>query len=149
MVMSDGQDPDVFINEIHHPRDELVETGKVINDDCQLDIVLEGLTDDYLQIKYNAKADGNLTLAKAIYTIRNMHANRIAKHRSSRKQRRRESAMVTTFNKKRKCHVGNKTGHWARDCYHRKSSMKYTNKASKKWCSLHKTHLNDNYECPS
>ena len=57
MVMSDGQDPDVFINEIYHLRDELVEMGEVINDHSLVDIVLEGLTDNSLQIKYNAEAD--------------------------------------------------------------------------------------------
>ena len=149
MVMSDGQDPDVFINEIYHLRDELVEIGEVINDDSPLDIVLEGLTDDYLQIKYNAEADDSFTLDNAIYTMLNMHANRIAKHGPSKNQKGRESAMVSTFNKGEKCHVCNKTGHWARYCYHRKSSMNDTNKASKKWCSLHKIHLYDNPECRS
>ena len=70
----------------------------------------------------------------------------VTKHGPLRKQKGRESAMVTTFNKKGKCHACNKTGHWARDCYHRKSSMKDTNKASKRWCSLHKRHLHDNSE---
>ena len=65
-VMSDGQDPDVFINEMYHLRDELVEMGEVINDDSLPDIVLEGLTDDYLQIKYNTEADDSFTLDKAI-----------------------------------------------------------------------------------
>ena len=147
MVMFDGLDPDVFVNEIYHLRDELVEMGEVINDDSLLDIVLEGLRDDYLQIKYNAEADDSFTLDKAIYTMRNMHANRLAKHGPSRKQKGRESAMVSTFNTRGKCHVCNKTGHWAKDCYHRKSSMKDTNKASKKWCSLNKTHLYDTSEC--
>ena len=123
--------------------------GEVINDHNPLDIFLEGLTDDYLQIKYNAEADDSSTLDKAIYTMRNIHANRIAKHGPSRKQKGRESAMVTTFNKKGTCHVCNKTGHWARDCHQRKSSMKYTSKASKKWCSLHKPHLHVNSECRS
>ena len=31
--------------------------GEVINGDSLLDIVLEGLTGDYLQITYNAEAD--------------------------------------------------------------------------------------------
>ena len=66
MVMSDGQDPDVFINEIYDLRDELLEMGEVINDDSLPDIVLEGLTDDYLQIKYNTEADDSFTLDKAI-----------------------------------------------------------------------------------
>ena len=93
--MSDGQDPDVFINEMYHLRDELVEMGEVINDDSLPDIVLEGLTDDYLQIKYNAEAHDSFMLDDAIYAMRNMHANRIAKHGPSRKQKGRESAMVT------------------------------------------------------
>ena len=50
MVMSDGQEPDVFINEIDHSRDELVELGGVINDDSVVDIVLEGrLSSDQVQ----------------------------------------------------------------------------------------------------
>ena len=39
MQTSDGQDPDVFINEIYHLRYELVEMGEVINDDSLLHIV--------------------------------------------------------------------------------------------------------------
>ena len=50
MVMSDGQEPDVFINDIDHSRDELVEIGGVINDDSVVDIVLEGrLSSDQVQ----------------------------------------------------------------------------------------------------
>ena len=51
---------------MYHLRDELVEMGEVINDDSLPDIVLEGLTDDYLQIKYNTEADDSFTLDKAI-----------------------------------------------------------------------------------
>ena len=36
MVMSDGQDLDVFIKEIYQLRDDLVEMGEVINDDSLL-----------------------------------------------------------------------------------------------------------------
>ena len=50
MVMTDGQDPNAFINEVYYLRDELVDMGEVFNDDSILDIVLEGLTDEYLQI---------------------------------------------------------------------------------------------------
>lgn len=49
-----NQDPDVFVNGIDHVRDGLVEMGEVINDESLLDIVLEGLTDDYFQIYSSA-----------------------------------------------------------------------------------------------
>ena len=46
MVMSEGQDPDIFLStRENHARDELVYMGEVFNDDSILDIVLEGLTD--------------------------------------------------------------------------------------------------------
>ena len=37
------------LNEIYYFRDELVDMREVFNDDSILDIVLEGLTDEYLQ----------------------------------------------------------------------------------------------------
>ena len=92
MQTSDGQDPDVFINEIYHLRYELVEMGEVINDDSLLDIVLEGLTDDYLQIKYNAEADDSFTLDKTLYTMRNVHANRILRSNKTRAFEKAEGA---------------------------------------------------------
>ena len=50
-----------------------------------LDIVLEVLTNDYLQTKCNAEVDDTFTLESAVYTMRNMHANRRAKNGPSRK----------------------------------------------------------------
>ena len=82
--------------------------GGVTNDDRLPDIVLEVLSGDDLQIKCNAEADDSFTVDKAMYTMRNIHANRTAKHGPSRKKKGRESAMVTTFSKKGKCHVCNK-----------------------------------------
>ena len=50
--------------------------GGVFNDKSILDIVLEGLTDEYLQKKYSAEADDDFTLDRAVITMRNMYANR-------------------------------------------------------------------------
>ena len=50
---------------------------KVFNDDSILDIVLEGLTDEYLQIKYSAEADNDFTFHQAVITMSSMHANRV------------------------------------------------------------------------
>ena len=96
MVMTDGQDPDVFINDVYYLRDELVDMGEVFNDDSILDIVLEGLSDEYLQIKYSAEADDDFTFDRAVITMRNMYANRAMRNGPLRKAKGRESAMVVT-----------------------------------------------------
>ena len=74
--MTNGQDPPVFTNEVYYLRDQLMDMGEVFNDNSVLDIVLEGLTDEYLQIKYSAEADDDFTLDRAVITMRNMYANR-------------------------------------------------------------------------
>ena len=76
--------------------DELVDMGEVFNDDSILDIVLEGLTDEYLQKKYSAEADDDFTLDRAVITMRNMHANRAMRNGPSRKSKGREPATVVT-----------------------------------------------------
>ena len=53
MVMTDRPDPDIFMNEVYYLRVELVDMGEVITHDSILDIVQEGLTDEYLQMKYS------------------------------------------------------------------------------------------------
>ena len=62
MVMTNGQDANIFVNEVYYLRDQLVDMGEVFNDDSMLDIVLVGPTDEYLQKKYSAEADNDLTL---------------------------------------------------------------------------------------
>ena len=69
---------------------------EVFNDDSILDIVLEGLTDEYLQIKYSAEADDDFTLDRAMVTMRNMYANRAMRNGPSRKAKGCESTMVVT-----------------------------------------------------
>ena len=119
MVMSEGQDPDIFINEVNHLRDELVYMGEVFNDDSILDIVLEGLTDDYVQIKYSAEADNDFSLDQAVITMRNMYANRVMRNGPSRKAKGRESAMVTTSTSSAVviCSHCKTTGHRFQNCF--------------------------------
>ena len=74
----------------------MVYMGEVCNDDSILDIVLEGLTDEYLQIKYSAEADDDFTLDRAVITMRNMYANRAIRNGPSPKVKGRESAKVVT-----------------------------------------------------
>ena len=70
--------------------------GEVFNDGSIWDIVLEGLTDEYLEIKYCAKADDDFTLDRAVITMCNMYANRAMRNGPLRKAKGRESAMVVT-----------------------------------------------------
>ena len=94
--MTDGQDPEIFINEAYYSRDELVDMGEVFNDDSIRDIVLEGFTDEYVQIKYISKANNYFTLDRAVITMRNMYANRAMRNGPSRNAKGREFGMVVT-----------------------------------------------------
>ena len=127
MVMADGQDPDVFINEVYYLRDELVDMGEVFNDDSILDIVLERLTDGYLQIKYSAEADDDFTLDRAVITMRNMYANRAMRNGPLRKAKGRDSAIImvvtSTPSAVVTCSHCKNPGHRFQNCFKRKGKM--------------------------
>ena len=153
MVMTDGQDPDVFKKEVYYLRDELVDVGEVSNDDSILDIVLEGLTDEYLQIKYSAEADDDCTLDRAVITMRNMYANRAMRIGPLQKPKGRESAMVVTSTPSAVVTSSHckKPGHRFQSCFKRKGKMpgKKPPPAPRKnsWCSLLNTDRHDNSDC--
>ena len=155
MVMTDGQDPDIFINKVFYLRDELVDMGEVFNDDSILDMVLEGLTDEYLQIKYSAEADDDFTLDRAVIKIRNMYANRAMRNGPLRKAIGRESAMVVTSTPSAvvTCSHCKTPGHRFQNCFKRKGSMSGKKPPPKSgnnsWCSLHNTDRQDNSDCRS
>ena len=60
--------------------------------------MLEELTDEYLQIKYNAEADDDFTLDRAVIIMHTMYANRAMRNGPSRKAKGRESAIVSHVN---------------------------------------------------
>ena len=155
MVMTDGQDPDVFKNEVYYLRDDLVDMGEVFNDDSILDIVLEGLTDEFLQIKYIAEADDDLTLDRAVITMRNLYANRAMQNGPLRKVKGRESAMVVTSTPSAvvTCSHCKKPDHRFQNCFERRGMMsgKKPPPTPRKnsWCRLHNTDRHDNSDCRS
>ncbi|CAM9757870.1 unnamed protein product, partial [Sphacelaria rigidula] len=77
MTMSPGQDPDVFLAKLFQLRDELVHIGEPISCDRLTDIIVEGLTSEYDQVKYNAARDRDLSIGDIETTLRNMYANRL------------------------------------------------------------------------
>ena len=88
-------------------------------------IVLEGLTDDFAQIKYSAEADNDFSLDQAVITMRNMYASQVMHHGPSRKAKGRESAMITTTTSSTvvTCSHCKKAGHQFQNCFARKKSM--------------------------
>ena len=70
--------------------------GEVFSDNIILDTV-EGLTEEYLRIKYTAEADNDKTVGRAVITMHNIDANRDMGSGPSRKEMGRESAMIDTF----------------------------------------------------
>ena len=93
--------------------------GEVFNDNSILDIVLEGLTGEFLQIKYSAEADDDFTLDRAVITMRNRYANRAMRNGPLRKEKGRESAMVVTSTPSAvvACSHCRKPGHRYQNCF--------------------------------
>ena len=54
--------------------------GEPIADDRLTGIVIEGLTDDYDRVKYDAERDPDLTISDIEVTLRNMYSNRVARN---------------------------------------------------------------------
>ncbi|CAM9555616.1 unnamed protein product, partial [Sphacelaria rigidula] len=92
--MSPGQDPDVCLTKIYELRDQLVYMGEPISDDRLTDIVVEGLTDEYDRIKYNAERNPDFSIFGIEVTMRNMFSNRVARGILSKAVRDRDSAMI-------------------------------------------------------
>ena len=147
LKMSPGQDPDEFLTKNYDLRDQLVYVGGPISDDRLTDIVIEGLTDDYDRVKYDAEREPNLSISDIEVTLRNMYSNRFARNiLGNQGSRGRESAMiaasppessVTSSKFKGKCFLCGRVGHYASDC----RSRKQTNR-----CSLSRTDRHDDSE---
>ena len=125
MAMTNGQEPDIFTIEEYFLRDELVDMGEVFNDDSILDRVLEGLTEEYLQIKYSAGADDHFTLDRAVITMRIMYANKAMRNGPSRNAKGREFGMVVTSTPSTivTCSLFKKPGRRFQNCFKRKGTM--------------------------
>lgn len=78
-IMSPKQDPDQYMKEVHQLRDEVEHIGETFSETRIMYLILEGLTDDYEQIRFAAERDPDISLKEIEVTIRNMYVDRMAR----------------------------------------------------------------------
>ncbi|CAM9554146.1 unnamed protein product, partial [Sphacelaria rigidula] len=124
MTISPGQDPDVFLVKLFQLRDELGHIGESISDERLTDIVVEGLTSEGDQVKYNAERDPDLSIGDIETTLCYMYANRLARKVTASRSHGRDSSMLAaamshSLNQaakfRGKCFLCGRRGHHARD----------------------------------
>ena len=99
MTMVPDQDSDEYLTEVFQQRDELEYIGESFTEACILDLILEGLSDEYEPISFAAERDPEIPLEEIDITMRNMYANHVARGGGSTfsRGRGRESAMKAYF----------------------------------------------------
>lgn len=53
--MCQGEYPDIYLTRVYQLRDEFVHMGEIVSDEYVSDNAVEGLTYEYIQMKYNAE----------------------------------------------------------------------------------------------
>jgi len=115
---------------------------------------LNGLPEEYSQVKLLAESQNDFDLNAAMETMRNMYGNRdaanglarIAKGRSSTTGR--SSAMTATASTKF-CSFCRKKGHTLEECWRKNKPPAGQDPSGRKgdWCTLHRTTRHDNSTC--
>ena len=147
-VMPEGQDPDVFFQELFSVRNELKTMGRIVDDDEILGIILNGLPEEYSQVKLLAESQNDFDLNAAMDTMRNMYGNRDAANGLSRIAKGRSSAMTATASTKF-CSFCRKKGHTVEECWRKNKLPAEQDPGGRNgdWCTLHRTTRHDNSNC--
>ena len=85
--------------------DELKHIGEDFKEACILDLILEGLSDEYKSIKFATERDPKISLKYVEITMRYMYANCVTRRDGSTFLHRmeRESAMAASLDLKGSC----------------------------------------------
>ena len=62
MTIRPNQDPDIYLTEVFQQRDELEHVGESFTEARNLDIILEGLSNEYEPIRFAAERDPEISL---------------------------------------------------------------------------------------
>ena len=130
--------------------------GKIVDDDTIFGIILNGIPEEYSQVRLLAESRDDFDLNAAMETMRNMYGNRdAAKGLSdassdglSRTAKGRSSAMTASASAKF-CSFCKKKGHTAEECWRKNKQPAGQALGSRRgdWCSIHKTSRHDNSNC--
>ena len=112
MTMTPNQHPDEYLTQVFQQRDELEHISETFTEARILDIILEGLSDEYEPIRFVAERDPEISLKEIEITMRNMYANRITRGDGSTfsREKGRESAMTASSGFKGSCDYCSKPG---------------------------------------
>ena len=154
MTMRPNRDPDEHLTAFFQQRDELEHIGESFAEARILDIILEGLSDEYEPIRFAAEWDQEISLKEIEITMRNLNANCVARGDGSTflREKGRQSDMTVSSGFKGSCDCCSKPGHIQAQCFIflRESGggpLPSSGAERGSWCSLHNTHLHDNAEC--
>ena len=75
MATMPNQDPDECLTDVFQQRDELKHIGGTFTEARVLDLILEGVSDEYEPIRFAAERDSKISLKEVETTMRNMYAN--------------------------------------------------------------------------
>lgn len=152
-----GQDPDEYINEATVLRERLTEMKEPISDRHFMDIILEGLTDTYKDVKLMTWKDPDIDLSKIQSVLRHVYQDEQSR-KTDRGVAGRGFAMAAKgLEKTIICHNCGIAGHYEKGCAmprtgnktRHASKREHKQEEGKKWCSFHNTTSHSNEECYS
>jgi len=148
--MEVGQDPDEYINEATLLRDRLHEMKEPITDRHFMDIILQGLTDQYKDVKLMIWKDPDIKFDKIQSVLRHVYQDEQSRNRIGGVYGRGAAgaiAMTAAAAKTVICHNCGVAGHYERGCAMPSKRKPKSKEQGKKWCSIHNTTSHSDEEC--
>ncbi len=163
-TMKPGQDPDEYFLRASLLRDQVENMGEPITDRKFKDIMVQGLTEEYKDIKLMMYRDPLFTIEQIQSTMRHLYLDNLSR-RNTKESRiaGRGAAMIaepTPDPDQVVCHHCNKPGHYQKGCALFIKNLKKNKKppfkrgkaspggaAGKKWCSIHNSTTHNDAGC--
>ena len=147
-AMNPGENPDDYFNNKIILRGELEKMGEPITDRRFKDICIQGITDEYNDVKLLVFRDPTFALDQIQSTMRNIYLDAQSRKGSKGRIAGRGFAMTTAASDPH-CHYCHETGHIRRHCpkLRNKNKKKERPAGATKWCSQHNTTTHSDEEC--